>query len=144
LATNRRKQLNPVVAIGIWAGLFLGTHLLLSSNVIRPRLVDWVGERGFRGIYSLVAFVTFIPLVVVFAHHKHAGPVVWYLRATAPIRWLAWLMMLGAVIFLVAGLLNPNPAAIGPPRHAAWAASRKSRATQVSSRSPSSVSRTCS
>jgi len=49
----------------------------------------------------------------VYAHHKHSGPPLWYLRATGLIRWLAWLMMLAAVICLVAGLLNPSPATIG-------------------------------
>jgi uncharacterized membrane protein len=105
--------MSPVLAIGVWAVLFVGAHLFISSSLMRPRLVDRVGEQAFRGVYSLVAFATFIPLVIVFAHHKHSGPVLWYLRATAPIRWLAWLMMLAALVFLVAGLLNPNPGAIG-------------------------------
>jgi uncharacterized membrane protein len=105
--------MNPVVAIGLWAVLFVGTHLLISSGVIRPRLVDRLGEQAFRGVYSLIALATFIALVAVFGHHKHSGPVLWYLRATGPIRWLAWLMMLTAVICLIAGLLNPSPATIG-------------------------------
>jgi len=105
--------MDPIVAIGLWAVLFVGTHLLISSDVIRPRLVGWLGERAFRGVYSLVALATFIALVVVFGHHKHSGPVLWYFRASGPVRWLAWLMMLGAVTCLVAGLLNPSPATIG-------------------------------
>ena len=108
--------MNPVAAIGLWAVLFVGTHLLISSGVVRPRLVDRLGEQAFRGVYSLVALATFIPLVVVYAHHKHSGPLLWYLRAAGPIRWLAWLMMLAAVICLVAGLLNPSPATIGATR----------------------------
>jgi uncharacterized membrane protein len=107
--------MNPVVAIGVWAVLFVGTHLFISSSIIRPWLVDRLGEQAFRGVYSLVAFAMLIPLVVIFAHHKHAGPMLWYWRGTGPIRWLAWLMMLVALIFLIAGLVNPNPAAIGAP-----------------------------
>ncbi len=105
--------MDPVVEIGLWAALFVGTHLLISSGVIRSRLVDRLGEQAFRGVYSLIALATFIPLVTVFAHHKHSGPVLWYLRASGPIRWLAWLMMLAAVICLIASLLNPSPATIG-------------------------------
>lgn len=108
--------MNPVVAIGLWAVLFVGTHLLISSGVIRPRLVDRLGEQAFRGVYSLVALATFIPLMAVFGYHKHSGPVLWYLRTTSPIRWLAWLMMLAAIICLIAGLLNPSPAIIGANR----------------------------
>jgi len=124
---------NPVVTIGVWSALFVGTHLLISSSMIRPRLVGRLGEQAFRGVYSLVAFATFIPLIVVYAQHKHCGPLVWYLRAIAPIRWLAWLMMLAALIFLVAGLLNPNPAAIGVP------ASRRVRGIQKVTRHPSFI-----
>jgi uncharacterized membrane protein len=101
--------------------------------LIRPRLVDRVGEQAFRGVYSLVAFATFIPLILVYAQHKHSGPLVWYLRATAPIRWLAWLMMLAALIFLVAGLVNPNPTAIGA------AASHRVRGIQKVTRPPSFI-----
>src|SRR5579885_2912520 len=65
------KQMSPVLAIGVWSVLFVGAHLFISSSLMRPRLVDRVGEQAFRGVYSLVAFATFIPLTIVFAHHKH-------------------------------------------------------------------------
>jgi uncharacterized membrane protein len=107
--------MNPVMAIGALAILFVGTHLLISSPIARPRLVERLGEQAFHAVYSLVAIATLIALVAVFAHHKHAGPLLWYLRATAPIRWLAWLMMLAALVFLAAGLINPSPATIGAP-----------------------------
>ena len=105
--------MNPVMAIGVLAILFVGAHLFISSAFIRPRLVARLGEQPFRGGYSLVAIATLAALIIVFAHHKHAGRLLWYLRATAPIRWLAWSMMLAALIFLVAGLVNPSPATIG-------------------------------
>jgi uncharacterized membrane protein len=105
--------MNPVVAIGVPAILFVGAHLLIPSAFIRPRLVARLGEQPFRGVYSLAAIATLAALIIVFAHHKHAGTLLWYLRATVPIRWLAWLMMLAALIFLVAGLFNPSPATIG-------------------------------
>jgi uncharacterized membrane protein len=101
--------------IALWAALFLGTHLGISSGAIRPRLAGAIGEQGYRGIYSLAAFATLTPLIVEFAYHKHAGALLWYLRADAPIRWLAWLLMLLAVILFVASLINPSPATIGAP-----------------------------
>ena len=69
----------------------------------------------------MAAFATFIPLAVTFARHKHAGPLLWYLRDVEPVRWLAWILMLAALIFLVAGFVSPSPAAVGmsslrPPR----------------------------
>jgi uncharacterized membrane protein len=107
--------MDPVAAIAFWSAMFLGTHLIISSARVRPILVGAIGEQPYRGVYSLAAFVTFIPMVVVFAHHKHSGPMLWYLRDIDPVRWLAWLLMLLALIFLFGGLINPNPGAIGAP-----------------------------
>jgi uncharacterized membrane protein len=106
--------MDATVWIALWAGLFLGSHLLISSSAVRGRLIAAIGEQPYRGIYSLVAFATLGPLIYEFGHNKHAGPLLWYLRAVAPIRWLAWLLMLAALILLVGSFINPNPGAIGP------------------------------
>ncbi len=111
--------MDPVVAIAMWAVMFVGSHLAVSSHALRPRLVAAVGEQAYRGIYSLVAFATFIPLVLVFARHKHAGAMLWNLRATAPVRWVVWMLMLSALTLFVASLFNPNPGSLGAsPRRA--------------------------
>ncbi len=107
--------MDPVVLIGFWAAIFLTTHLGVSSSAIRPRLVAAVGEQPYRGIYSLIGFATLIPLVIVFARNKHAGPILWNLRDVAPVRWLAWLMMLAALILLAGSFVSPNPATVGAP-----------------------------
>jgi uncharacterized membrane protein len=72
-----------------------------------------VGEQRYRGIYSLVAFVTFVPLVTAFARHKHAGPMLWYLRNFEAIRIVSWLLMFFALILFIASFVSPNPGAIG-------------------------------
>lgn len=105
--------MNPVMAIGFWAALFVGSHLALSSEPVRSRLVALAGERPFRGIYSIVALGTAVPLALTFAHNKHAGPMLWYLRDDASVRWLVWATMLAALILLVGGLITASPAAIG-------------------------------
>jgi uncharacterized membrane protein len=110
---NFWDQMNPMATIGVWATLFVLSHLVISSNAIRPALVSRIGAQPYRGIYSLVAFATFIPLVIVFARHKHAGPVLWYLRSEDPVRWLAWALMLFALILFAGSFINPNPGAIG-------------------------------
>src|SRR5712692_1351640 len=107
--------MDPTVWIALWAALFLATHFAISSATIRPRLINAVGEQPYRGIYSLVAFATLGPLIYEFAYHKHAGPMLWYLRANAPLRWLAWLLMFVALILFVASLLNPNPGGLAAP-----------------------------
>jgi len=107
--------MEPVTQIALWSSVFIGSHFVLSSGPVRAWLAGLVGAQAFRGIYSLVAFGTFMPMIVVFGHNKHAGPMLWNLRTEAPVRALTWLLMLAAVILLVAGLLNPNPGAIGAP-----------------------------
>jgi uncharacterized membrane protein len=107
--------MEPVAEIALWTGLFVGTHFLLSWGPIRGRLVGLVGAQPFRGIYSIVAIGTFIPMLVAFGHNKHAGVMLWNLRDEPAARGLTWLLMFAAVILLMAGLFNPNPAAIGAP-----------------------------
>jgi len=107
--------MDPVLGIGFWAVAFVGSHLVLSSAQVRSRLVAMVGEQPYRGIYSLVAFVTIVPLIIVFARHKHAGPMLWYLRNFEAIRVLSWLLMFVAVVLLVASFVSPNPGMIGAP-----------------------------
>lgn len=105
--------MHPVLGIGFWAIAFVGSHFVLSSAQVRPRLVAIVGEQPYRGIYSLVAFLTLIPLIIIFAHHKHAGPMLWYLRNFEAIRIVSWLLMFFALILFVASFVSPNPGAIG-------------------------------
>jgi uncharacterized membrane protein len=105
--------MDATVWIALWAFSFLASHLIISSSAVRARLVGAVGEQAYRGIYSLVAAATLGPLIYEFARNKHAGPLLWYLRADAPIRWLAWLLMLTALILLIGSFITPNPGAMG-------------------------------
>jgi uncharacterized membrane protein len=103
----------PVAEITLWTGLFIGTHLLLSSVPLRARLVALLGLQPFRGIYSLLAIGTFIPMLIVFGHNKHAGVMLWNLRDQVAARSVTWFLMFAALILVIGGLINPNPAAIG-------------------------------
>ena len=106
--------MDATVWIALWAVSFLASHLIISSSAVRARLIAAVGEQPYRGIYSLVAAATLGPLIYEFARNKHAGPILWYLRAVAPIRWLAWILMLTALILFVGSFINPNPAGMAP------------------------------
>ena len=101
--------MDPVFAIALWALLFVGSHLVISSRAVRPRLIALVGERAYPGIYSLVSLGTFIPLVLAFAYHKHSGAMMWNLRDVPTLRYLVWLLMLFAFIVLIASFITPNP-----------------------------------
>lgn len=104
--------MEPVAAIAMWSALFVATHLLISSNAVRPRLIKLIGDQPFRGVYSIVAIGTLMPMIIVFARHKHAGVMFWYLRNFGPARLLTWIMMFAALIILVAGVINPGPSSM--------------------------------
>jgi uncharacterized membrane protein len=102
-----------VFIVLFWWLVFGGTHVVLSSALVRPQLIARLGERPFLGVYSLVALATFIPLVTYYAHHKHTGPLLWrtfgpYLLA----RDLNVVLMAFAFLLLVAGLAIRPPSSL--------------------------------
>ena len=81
---------------------------------MRGRLVAALGERGFLGVYSLVAFATFIPLVGSYfstsTRDRSCG--IW--ARSRVVRGLMYLGMALVLSLVVAALLRPSPAAIAP------------------------------
>ena len=84
---------------------FVGSHELLSHPLRRP-LVERLGEKGFLGLYSLVAFATFG--WIIFEFRSAPDDLLW----VAPV----WAWTLGSVLMFVASVLfvgsmtAPNPA----------------------------------
>lgn len=103
-----------------WWLAFGATHTILSSLTLRPRFIARLGERGFQGLYSLVAFATFVPLVQVYFANKHAGPLLWNLSALPGVRVLAVALSGIAVVLLVLAFAQPSPTGLVPgvPRRA--------------------------
>ena len=99
--------------IAFWWSAFVGTHMLLSSLPVRQRLVAALGEKPFLGIYSLVAFATFIPLVSVYLDSRHAGGLLWTLAAVPGVRHLAMLLAVAGIALVVAAVIQPSPALAG-------------------------------
>lgn len=104
--------MTPQMGLTLSGLLFVGTHFLLS-HPLRGPLVRAVGERPFRGIYSLVALLTF-------------GSMIYFYRAIGrePQLWVAgealWLvasvvMWIGSILFVGSFIRNPAfPGAPGP------------------------------
>jgi uncharacterized membrane protein len=101
-------------AIALLWLVFGGTHVALSSLRLRPRLVAALSLRGFLGVYSLVALVTFVPLVWLYFASRHAGPRLFHLGGLPGVRWLAYGAMGAALALLVAGIARPSPASVSP------------------------------
>jgi len=98
----------------IWvaAVAFVGTHFLLSHALRRP-LVAAVGEKGFSGIYSLVAFATLIWMVLAYRAAPTTAPA-W---PVADVLWIIVTVVMLLASVLLAGSLVRNPAlpTVGAP-----------------------------
>ena len=90
-----------------WWLMFGGTHIIGSSIPVRTYLIRRVGNLGFKGVYSLVALATFIPLCYYYFNHKHAGYILY--NSGNFMQLPAQLLMLAAFITLLQGLVSANP-----------------------------------
>jgi uncharacterized membrane protein len=101
--------MEPVIILFWWV-LFGGSHLILSSQKVRPKLIQRLGEWPFRGLYSLVAFVTLVPLIVYFSRHKHAEPLFWSSHVIT--HDLSVILMALAFVLLAVGLVARPPSSM--------------------------------
>jgi uncharacterized membrane protein len=89
---------------------FVGTHFLLS-HPLRAPLVRGVGERAFRGIYSLVALVSF-GLMVYFYRTIGREPPLW---DSGEAGWIIGTLLMWFASILFVGSFFKNPALGGAP-----------------------------
>jgi uncharacterized membrane protein len=92
--------------------LFVATHFLLSHPLRRP-LVRALGERGFQGLYSLIALILFGAMIY-FYRVIGREPPLWDAGQSG---WIAatLLMWLGSILFVGSFTGNPAlPGARGP------------------------------
>ena len=91
---------------------FAATHIGLSSIRFRGRLMERLGPVAFRGLYSLVAFAIFIPLMSIYFGARHLGEPVFFAPRTPAFYYSIYVVMGIAFLFAVAGILQPSPASI--------------------------------
>jgi uncharacterized membrane protein len=99
--------------IVVFSALFVVTHLGLSHGAIRENLVAKLGLWPFRGLYSVVSFLTLGPAAVMWWQNRHLGPVLWQLDPWLE-RGIALLLMFFAIELIVLMLGNPSPASMMP------------------------------
>jgi uncharacterized membrane protein len=89
--------------------LFVGGHFVLSSPPVRSFLVDRLGPRRFRALYSVLVTVAFVWML--FAYGAAPRTMLWY---PAPaLAWIAIAIMPFALILAVAGVTTRSPTAVG-------------------------------
>lgn len=84
---------------------FLATHFI-SSTPLRPLLAEALGEKGYLGLYTAVAFLTLGWMI--WAYGKAPPTPLWPGLRLAPA-----IAMPFAFILLACGLLSRNPTAVG-------------------------------
>jgi len=99
--------MTPELQILMWWLLFGATHVLGSSVPVRTAVIDKIGLRGFKGLYSLVSFATFIPLVYVFFTNKGGGAMLF--RPSAVMMHVTEIFMVLAFIVFAQAAATPNP-----------------------------------
>jgi uncharacterized membrane protein len=90
--------------------LFLAAHLGISSTGLRPRLVGLIGERGYLGLYSLLAFATLGYLIWLYG----ALPRYDYLWTPTPALYMAAKVLTPiALILAIGSFMVKNPTSLG-------------------------------
>lgn len=94
--------MEPVTMVAVFALLFVGTHVGLSTGRVRGALVARLGEGGFTAFYLIVASLTWAGLITAYAAHRFDGPAGLALGATA-LRWPLMLVIVVGMALLVTG-----------------------------------------
>lgn len=106
--------MNPSIQVFFWWLLFAGTHLGFSSKPVRENAIAHTGERTFLGLYTLVSFATFIPLAWTYAHHRHAGPLLWRIVAVPGASGIGLLLSALGWVLVVLAMVQPSATGMVP------------------------------
>jgi uncharacterized membrane protein len=87
---------------------FLGTHFLLS-HPLRGPLIRTMSEGPFRGLYSLVALITFAAMIYFYRRCGREPP----LWNSGDIGWIAGTILMWLAAILLIGSFLGNPALVG-------------------------------
>jgi uncharacterized membrane protein len=103
--------MRPEIFVALFWLLFAISHTVPSSATLRPKLIDKLGAGPFMGLYSLVSFAFFVPLVWVYFRNRHAGEL-FYARAPQAYR-IAFVLAFIGLTLLVASVFRPSPVSLG-------------------------------
>lgn len=106
--------MSPTIQVLSWWAAFAGSHLILSSQPVRSRLVSRLGANGFQAGYSLLVLGLFIPLVMTYFANKHTGPLLWSIQPGPITLWTVYVGSALAFILFVGGFVTPSPAMMVP------------------------------
>lgn len=89
--------------------VFVVLHLGVAGTRLRDRLVAGLGEKAYRGLFSLASIVVLLWLIAAYARAPYL-PSWGMLAAWRPVMVV---LMLPAMLLVVIGLLTPSPTSLG-------------------------------
>jgi uncharacterized membrane protein len=89
------------------AAVFLIAHYI-ASTPLRTAIVGAVGQKGYLGLFSLLAFATIVWMIRAYLHAPSV--VLWQ---SSWLRYLPLLVMPFALIYVAAALMSKNPTLVG-------------------------------
>jgi uncharacterized membrane protein len=95
---------SPTASLALATAAFVGTHLLMS-HPLRARMVGRLGERGFAGVYSLIAAALLVWMILAWRSVEDSQPA-WI----APLWWwsvASGLMLLASILLVGSFVRNP-------------------------------------
>jgi uncharacterized membrane protein len=101
--------LTPQAGLLLSCIAFLATHFLLS-HPLRGPLVRAMGERAFRGVYSLIALITFGAMIYFYHAIGREAYVLWNAGDAG---WIAGTVLMWLASILLVGSFIRNPALVG-------------------------------
>jgi uncharacterized membrane protein len=101
-----------MMALSMAAALFATLHIAVSGTPLRAALVRRLGEKAFRGVFSLATLASLVWLTRAYSAAFAEGNIAWW--ALGP--WTSHVaapVMLFALLLAVPGILTRSPTALG-------------------------------
>ena len=105
--------MGPELMLVLWWTAFAATHMGMSAIPVRAKLVAALGEQGFLGLYSVVSFATFVPLVWCYLGNRHQGPLVLAIGHLPGVHTLAMAIAWLSFSCAIGGVFQPSALSFG-------------------------------
>jgi len=99
--------------------VFLGVHVVTTVRDLRARLIERIGLASYKGLYSLVAIVGFVLIIIGFRQYRATGwidiwnPPLWTRDLAAVLMWPAFICIAAAYIRGDIARLLKHPMLVG-------------------------------
>jgi uncharacterized membrane protein len=111
MISRNRPQESSMTNLALAAAAFAAIHLLISGTRVRDALVARLGEKPYRGLFSLASAAVLGWLIWAWSDARVPN-----VTPLLDLRWLAGLLVFVAFVLVVLGLATPGPTVVGGER----------------------------